>query len=141
MDFIVHGVAKSRTQLSDSFSNQLLLWSDAGSKWQHPGYMSHPQQQEGVRPGACACRGMGSRDVLSKENISLISVRGSLVVQMAKNQPAMWEAWVRPLGWGDPLEEGMATHSSILAWRIPVDRGAWRATVHGVTKSRTRLSD
>ena len=37
----------------------------------------------------------------------------------------------------DPLEEGMETHSSVLAWRIPMDRGAWRATVHGVTKSRT----
>ena len=67
----------------------------------------------------CACRGMGSRDVLSKEKISLISVRGSLVVQMAKNQPAMWEAWVQSLGWEDPLEKGKATHSSILAWRIP----------------------
>jgi len=39
------------------------------------------------------------------------------------------------------LEEGMATHSSILAWRIPMDRGAWRATVHGVAKSWTPLSD
>ena len=45
------------------------------------------------------------------------------------------------LGWEDPLEEGMATHSSILAWRIPMDRGAWRATVQGVPKSWTRLSD
>ena len=44
------------------------------------------------------------------------------------------------LGWEDPLEEGMATHSSILAWRIPMDRGAWRATVHGIVKSRTKLS-
>ena len=35
-----------------------------------------------------------------------------------------------PLGWEDPLEEGMTTHSSILAWRIPMDRGAWRAAVH-----------
>ena len=41
------------------------------------------------------------------------------------------------LGWEDPLEEGMATHSSILAWRIPIDRGAWRATVDGVTKYQT----
>ena len=41
----------------------------------------------------------------------------------------------------DPLEEGMATHSSILAWRIPMDRGSWRAAVHGVGKSWTRLSD
>ena len=41
----------------------------------------------------------------------------------------------------DPLEEGMATHSSILAWRIPVDRGAWWATVDGATKSQTQLRD
>ena len=38
-------------------------------------------------------------------------------------------------GWEDPLEEGMATHSSILAWKIPMDRGAWRAAVHGVAES------
>ena len=49
---------------------------------------------------------------------------GSLVAQMVKNPPAMQETWVGSLGWEDPLEEGMATHSSILAWRIPVDRGA-----------------
>ena len=48
----------------------------------------------------------------------------SLVIQMVKNSPAMWETWVRSLGWEDPLEKGMATHSSILAWRIPMDRGA-----------------
>ena len=47
---------------------------------------------------------------------------------------------VQPLGWEDALETGKVTHSSILSWRIPVDRGAWRATVHGVTKSRTRPS-
>ena len=49
---------------------------------------------------------------------------------MVKNLPTMQETWVRSLGWEDPLEEIMATHSSILAWRIPVDRGAWQATVH-----------
>ena len=43
--------------------------------------------------------------------------------------------WVRSRGWEDPLEEGMASHSSILAWRIPMDRGAWSATVHGVAES------
>ena len=53
----------------------------------------------------------------------------------------MWETWVRSLGGEDPLEEAMATHSSIVDWRIPTGRGAWRATVHGVAKSRTRLSD
>ena len=44
---------------------------------------------------------------------------GSLVAQMVKNLPVMWETWVRSLYWEDPLEEGMATQSSILAWRIP----------------------
>ena len=63
------------------------------------------------------------------------------MAQTVKNLPAMRETWVQSLGWEDPLEEGMATHSSILAWRIPMDRGAWWATVYGVTKSRTRLSD
>ena len=58
-----------------------------------------------------------------------------------KESPAMCETWVRSLGQEDPLEELMATHSSILAWRIPMDRGAWRATVHRVAKSRTRLSN
>ena len=54
----------------------------------------------------------------------------------------MQETWVRSLGyWEDSLEEGMATHSSILAWRIPMDKGAWRAAVHGVTKSQTQPSD
>ena len=48
---------------------------------------------------------------------------------------------VGDLGWEGPLGEGMATHSSILAWRVPMDRGARRATDHGVAKSRTRLSD
>ena len=54
---------------------------------------------------------------------------------MVKNPPAMQETWVQYLGWEDPLEEGMATYSSILAWRIPMDRGAWQVTVHGVTES------
>ena len=53
------------------------------------------------------------------------------MAQVVKNLPAMGETWVQSLGWEDPLEEG-----SILAWRIPMDRVAWRATVHGVTKSR-----
>ena len=55
--------------------------------------------------------------------------------------PATWETWVQSLGWEDPLEEGMATHSSILARRIPMDREAWWATVHEVAKSPTRLSN
>ena len=41
------------------------------------------------------------------------------MAQLVKNLPPMWETWVRPLGWEDPLEKGKATHSSILAWKIP----------------------
>ena len=50
-----------------------------------------------------------------------------------------WNArdWIQSLGWEDPLEEGMATHTSILAWRIPMDRGVWWATVHVVTENQT----
>ena len=65
----------------------------------------------------------------------------SFVAHLVKNLPAKQETPVQFLGWEDPLEEGLATHSSILGWRIPMDRRAWRATVHGVTKSRTRLSN
>ena len=61
----------------------------------------------------------------------------SLVPQTVKNLPAMWETWGQYLGWKDSLEEGMATHFSILVWRIPMDRGAWWATVYGVTESDT----
>ena len=60
---------------------------------------------------------------------------------MVKNLPAMQKTWVQSLGWEDPLEKGMVTYSPILAWRIPMDRGAWQATVPGVAKSWTRLSD
>ena len=52
----------------------------------------------------------------------------------------MCENWARTLGWEDPLEKGMVTYSSILTWRIPMDRGAWRAIVHGVAKSQPQLS-
>ena len=65
----------------------------------------------------------------------------SLVAQTVKNPPAVWETWVQSLGWEDSLEEGMATHSNIRAWRIPMDREAWRAAVHGVTNSETKLRD
>ena len=57
------------------------------------------------------------------------------MTQMVKNLPAMRETWVRSLGREDPLEEGMATHSSLLAWRILMDRGAWKATVYGIAES------
>ena len=53
---------------------------------------------------------------------------------MVEILPAVQETWVWSLGWEDPLEKGMATHSSILAWENPMDRGAWGAVVHDVAK-------
>ena len=64
-----------------------------------------------------------------------------MVAQMVKGLPTMWETQVRYLGQEDPLEKEMATHSSILAWKNPMDRGVWWVTVHGVRKSQTRLRD
>ena len=63
-----------------------------------------------------------------------------MAAQTVKSLPAMQETCVRSLGWEDPLEEGMTTHSSILAWRIPMDRGAWWAIVPRAAKSWTQLS-
>ena len=77
--------------------------------------------------------------------LNLKCLRNTWAFQVAlgvKNLPAnagVIKMWVLTLGWEDPLEEGMATHSSIPAWIIPMDRGAWQPTVHGVTKSQTRL--
>ena len=65
----------------------------------------------------------------------------SLVAQMVKNLPTIRETWVWSLGWEEPLKEGMATHSCILAWRIPRDQAAWPTKVHGATKSQTLLTN
>ena len=61
----------------------------------------------------------------------------SLEAQMVENPSALQETWVQCLGWEDPLEEGTATHSSVLDWRIPMDWGALWATVHGITELDT----
>ena len=63
----------------------------------------------------------------------------SLVAQMVKNLPPMQETRVGSLGWEDPLEEEMATHSSYSCLENPMDKGAWQAVVHKVTQSRTGL--
>ena len=67
----------------------------------------------------------------------ILFLLASAVTQMVKNLPAMRETQVQSLGQEDPLEKGMATCSSTIAWRSSMDRGAWWATVHGVTKSQT----
>ena len=65
-----------------------------------------------------------------------LCTKTSPVAQLVKNLPAMHETRVKSLDLEDPLEKGMASHSSTLAWKIPwTDRGDWQATVHGVTKS------
>ena len=79
--------------------------------------------------------------LLSSLDLEPPSYFASRVAQLVKNLPATRETWIQSLGWEDPLGEGMATHSSILAWRIPMDRGTWWATIHGVAKSRIQLSD
>ena len=73
--------------------------------------------------------GLGRKESDMTEQLSLWS---SLVAQMVKNLPARQETWVWSLGWEEPLEEDTVSHSSILVWRILMDRGAWWATVHGV---------
>ena len=64
-----------------------------------------------------------------------------LVAQTVKSLPAMQETWVRFLNQKDPMKKEIATHSSTLTWRIPMDGGAWQATVHGVTESWAQLSN
>ena len=66
-----------------------------------------------------------------------MTILTALVAQMVKNLPAMWEPWIPSLGWEDPLEKRIPTLVPCL--ENPMDRGPWWATVHGVTKSWTRL--
>ena len=65
------------------------------------------------------------------------STSHSLVAQSVKNLPTTQDTWAQFPGWKDPLEKEMATHNSILSWRIPWNRGTWKATVHGVAKYQT----
>ena len=75
-------------------------------------------------------------------NYLLLSVYGtSPVAEMVKNLPATWGTWVKSLGWEDPLEEGMATHSSILAWRIPWTEGPGGLQSIGSPRVRHDWSD
>ena len=66
-----------------------------------------------------------------------VYIWASLAAQTVETPPALQETWVRSPGWEGPLEEGLATHSSILAWRIPMVKGTWWATIHGIAKSQT----
>ena len=82
----------------------------------------------GLIPGLGRSTGEGTGYPLQYSWVSLV----------AQNPPAVWETWVQSLGWEDPLEEDIATYTSILAWRILMDRGAWRASCSPwVAKSQT----
>ena len=72
-----------------------------------------------------------------KKYLPLLFARASMVAQTVKNPPVTWETSVQSLGWEDPLEKEMATHSSIFAWRNPMGREAWWGAVHRVSKSWT----
>ena len=69
--------------------------------------------------------GCKESDTTEQLSLSYNNMGISLVAQTVKNPPSMQETWVRSLGWEDTLEEGMATHSRIVAWRIPMERGVW----------------
>ena len=131
----VYGVAQSRTQLKRLSSSSSSSKGFCGASLVAQLVKNLPEMQETpvrfLGPARSPGEGVG---------YPLKYSWASLVAQMVKNPPSMRKTWVWSLSWKDPLEESMATHSSILAWRIPVDRGAWRATVHGVAKSWTRLS-
>ena len=140
-----------------------------GSLWPH--FMQGSVTWPTLQVAGPATRGLWSQPVLSRVNISwkglrqqpqgrlgslraytknrhshnlclsAITYMTSVVAQTVKNLPAMQETWVWSLGWKDSLEKGTATYSSILSLENSIDRGAWWATVHGVTKSQTRLSN
>ena len=73
--------------------------------------------------------------------VAICDLGASLVAEMVKNSPAMQETWAQSLGREDPLEKGMATHSSILAWSIPRTEKPGMLPVHGMAKSQTGLND
>ena len=129
----IHGVAKSQTRLRDwTELNWCCIMGFPGSSAGKESACNAGDPSSILGPG----RSPGERT-----GYSFQYSWASLVAQIVKNPPSMWETWVWSLGWEDPLEEGMATHFSILAWRIPTDSEAWRAAVHGVPKSQAWLSD
>ena len=82
-----------------------------------------------------------SSEALRVFNLATVTTLGFLLAQRGKNLPTMQETRVQPLGWETPLEKGMATQSSIFAWKIETEELGVLHTVHGVTKSQTRLND
>ena len=88
--------------------------------WEDPlekGKATHSSIRAWRIPGTV--QSMGSQTVSNSWATFTFTFWASLVAQLVKNSPAVWKTWVQSLGWEDPLEKGMATHSSILSWRTP----------------------
>ena len=103
--------------LGMAFSLGIILWSSLRYLWGFPGSSAGKEAtcnagDTGLIPGSGSSPGEGI-------DYPLQYSWASLVAQMVKNLPAMWKTWVWPLGWEDPVNAGMATHSSIVAWNIP----------------------
>ena len=122
----------SRTTVMGGLVSSTWLWSSCWCGWSKPeSWISGVHLTAG--PGAglllwpavgttpeqmCAYISSGVTEQWAK--FRLFSLLGTfLVIHLVRNPPAMWETWIRSLGWKDPLEKGTATHSSLLAWRIP----------------------
>ena len=99
----------------------------------HPKFGTKVQRRGS--PEACNCSNRNHHALAQKKSGPV------MVAHLVKNLPVIQETWVQSLGWEDPLEKRMATHSSILAWRIPWTEEPWWAIVHEVAKNQTRLSD
>ena len=92
---------------------------------------------------------LGKNDALIYQLLEILCFVWSFYVSITnvpggsddKEYTSMQETWIWPLGCQDPLEEGMATHSIFLAWKVPIDIRTWWDTVHEVSKSRTQLND
>ena len=78
---------------------------------------------------------LGWKDPLKKGTTTRPSTHSSLVAQLVKSLPAVWETQVQSLGWENPLEKGMSSTLSVFLWENSMERGAWQATVHWVAKS------
>ena len=91
-----------------------------GNLWVNGGFPDNSVGKESAcnagDPGLTPGSGSSSEEVI---NYPFLYFWASLVAQLVENLPAMWETWVRSLGWEDPLEKGRSTHSSVLTWRIP----------------------
>ena len=108
-------------------------WLHKGVLWGFPG--GSADKESACNAGDPNSIPGSGRSPAEGKGYSLQNLLASLVAQKVKNLPAKRETWVWSLGWEKPLENGMATHSSILAWWISTDRGSWRATVHGAAGS------